>query len=124
LNDDRLLHAALQDAADTRQVVIGSGVLASVVDVFRQSFDDRSAVIVADENTLEVAGREVQRQLFAARFNPIGQINFPRARLKASYAQAWQIRSRYTIFDLAAEAGGLSKCVENLFAPGGFWFEA
>ena len=29
MNDDRLLHAALQDAADTRQVVIGSGALAS-----------------------------------------------------------------------------------------------
>jgi glycerol-1-phosphate dehydrogenase [NAD(P)+] len=46
-----------------------------------------------------------------------------RARLKASYAQARQIRSRYTIFDLAAETGCLTECVENLFRPGGFWFD-
>ena len=51
------------------------------------------------------------------------EIGLDRARLKASYAQARQIRSRYTIFDLAAEAGCLSECVENLFAPGGFWLE-
>jgi len=46
-----------------------------------------------------------------------------RARLKASYAQARQIRSRCTIFDLAAEVGCLTDCVEQLFAPGGFWIE-
>ena len=52
------------------------------------------------------------------------EIGLDRARLRGSYAQARQIRSRYTIFDLAAEAGCLPECVENLFAPGGFWFEA
>ena len=52
------------------------------------------------------------------------EIGLDRARLKASYAQARQIRSRYTIFDLAAEAGCLPACVESLFAPGGFWLEA
>jgi len=52
------------------------------------------------------------------------EIGLDRARLKASYAQGRQIRSRYTIFDLGAEAGCLPACVEDLFAPGGFWFEA
>jgi hypothetical protein len=47
LNDDRLLHDALQDATDTRQVVIGSGVLALVAEVFKQSFGDRAAVVIA-----------------------------------------------------------------------------
>ena len=42
-------------------------------------------------------------------------------RLEASYALARQIRSRYTVFDLAAEAGCFAACVEELFAPGGFW---
>ena len=61
------LQDALQEATDTRQVVIGAGVLASVIEVFRQSFGDRAAVVIADENTFDVAGREVQRQLAANR---------------------------------------------------------
>jgi hypothetical protein len=47
-----------------------------------------------------------------------------RARLKGSYAQAQQIVSRCTFFDLAAAAGGLPECVETLFAPASLWFEA
>jgi glycerol-1-phosphate dehydrogenase [NAD(P)+] len=43
------------------------------------------------------------------------------ARLKQSYHIARQSRSRYTVFDLAAETGCLSDCVDELFAPGGFW---
>ena len=42
-------------------------------------------------------------------------------RFRRSYALARQIRSRYTVFDLAAEAGCFDTCVEELFAPGGFW---
>lgn len=61
------LQEALQDATDTRQVVIGASVLPSVVEVFAQVFGDRSAVVIADENTFAVAGREVQRQLAADR---------------------------------------------------------
>jgi glycerol-1-phosphate dehydrogenase [NAD(P)+] len=43
------------------------------------------------------------------------------AQLKASYSPARQIRSRYTIFDLAAESGCFETCVDELFTPGGFW---
>lgn len=43
------------------------------------------------------------------------------ARLKASYELARTIRSRYTVLDLATETGVLSECVDELFAPGGFW---
>jgi glycerol-1-phosphate dehydrogenase [NAD(P)+] len=50
------------------------------------------------------------------------EIGLDRARLQASYPQARQIRSRYTIFDLAAETSCLTSSVEVLFAPGGFWF--
>jgi hypothetical protein len=64
LSNQALLQNALQNAADTRQVLIGAGALAR------------------------------------------------------------QIRSRYTIFDLTAEAALFADCVEELFAPGGFWFAA
>ena len=31
------------------------------------------------------------------------------------------LRKRYTVLDLANEAGILDECVEELFAPDGFW---
>ncbi len=65
MNDERI-NAALRDATDTEQVVIGAGVLGSVDDVFGRSFGDRPAVVVADENTFRVAGKQVQQQLEVA----------------------------------------------------------
>ena len=62
MNDERI-EEALQEATDTRNVTIGEGVLASVADVFEKGFGDSEAVIVADENTFGVAGKEVQRHL-------------------------------------------------------------
>jgi glycerol-1-phosphate dehydrogenase [NAD(P)+] len=41
--------------------------------------------------------------------------------LKESYSLARTIRSGYTILDLVDEAGILCECVDDLFAPGGYW---
>jgi len=62
MNDERI-DAALREATDTENVTIGARVLASVDDLFGKSFGDRSAIVVADENTWAVAGGEVQRYL-------------------------------------------------------------
>ena len=62
MNDERI-DAALREATDTENVTIGSGVLASVGDLFKESFGDRPAVVVADEITFAVAGEQVQRYL-------------------------------------------------------------
>jgi glycerol-1-phosphate dehydrogenase [NAD(P)+] len=43
---------------------------------------------------------------------------------KDSYRRCQMIRSRYTVLDFAIEAGVFEDCVEELFAPGGYWFEA
>jgi glycerol-1-phosphate dehydrogenase [NAD(P)+] len=40
---------------------------------------------------------------------------------EATYSRARTIRKRYTILDLAFEAGILKECVDELFAPDGFW---
>jgi glycerol-1-phosphate dehydrogenase [NAD(P)+] len=42
-------------------------------------------------------------------------------RFHQTYYRAQTIRSRYTILDLLLEAGLLEECVEELFAPGGYW---
>ena len=76
MNDERI-ETALQEATETRTVTIGAGKLASVADVFEESFGDREAVIVADENTFEVAGKEVQRQLEEAGHKLVEPYVFP-----------------------------------------------
>jgi glycerol-1-phosphate dehydrogenase [NAD(P)+] len=49
------------------------------------------------------------------------EIGLPRPAFKDTYRRARMIRRRYTVLDLAAETGLLDTCVEELFAPGGFW---
>ena len=49
------------------------------------------------------------------------QIGRDLAQLKSSFFLARQIRSRYTVLDLAAESGCFTACVDELFEPGGFW---
>jgi glycerol-1-phosphate dehydrogenase [NAD(P)+] len=63
---DARIRAALREATDTRQVVIGPGALGSVGKVFGRSFGERPAVVVADATTWRVAGERVQRELAAA----------------------------------------------------------
>ena len=43
------------------------------------------------------------------------------AQLRESYTLARTIRSRYTVLDLVNEVGILDACVNELFAPGGYW---
>jgi glycerol-1-phosphate dehydrogenase [NAD(P)+] len=38
--------------------------------------------------------------------------------------RARTIRKRYTVLDLAFETGIIEECVDELFAPGGFWGRA
>ena len=74
---EQRIDTALQEATDTRDVVIQAGALASVPDVFRKNFGDSTAVVVADDNTFGVAGREVQRRLEEAGFTTIEPYVFP-----------------------------------------------
>ena len=49
------------------------------------------------------------------------EIGLSWAEFEATYSRAQMIRRRYTILDLATETGILAECVDELFAPGGFW---
>ncbi len=40
---------------------------------------------------------------------------------KDTYQRARMIRRRYTVLDLATEAGILDECIDEMFAVGGFW---
>jgi glycerol-1-phosphate dehydrogenase [NAD(P)+] len=64
--------------------------------------------------------------MLAAAGCPTGpaELGLDRAAFKASYRRARTIRRRYTVLDLAAETGLLDECVEELFAPGGYFGSA
>src|SRR5262249_7371159 len=53
------LAEALAAAKDTRALEIGSKILRKTPEIFRRQFGDKPAVIVADTNTFEAAGRIV-----------------------------------------------------------------
>lgn len=49
------------------------------------------------------------------------QIGLDVEAFRATYRRSQMIRSRYTVLDLAVETGLLDQCVDELFAPGGYW---
>lgn len=49
------------------------------------------------------------------------QIGITRERLRCSYWQAFCIRRRFTVLDLAARVGMLDGCLDRIFGPGGLW---
>ncbi|HEX2728204.1 MAG TPA: iron-containing alcohol dehydrogenase, partial [Rubrobacteraceae bacterium] len=49
------------------------------------------------------------------------EIGLSREAFKATYFRAQMLRKRYTVLDLAIETGILGQCVDDLFAPDGFW---
>jgi glycerol-1-phosphate dehydrogenase [NAD(P)+] len=49
------------------------------------------------------------------------EIGISVAQLREDYTLARTIRSRYTMLDLVNETGILDACVDELFAPGGYW---
>lgn len=49
------------------------------------------------------------------------EIGISRERLRTSYQQAYFIRRRFTVLDLARRAGVWDDCLRSLFGPGGVW---
>jgi glycerol-1-phosphate dehydrogenase [NAD(P)+] len=49
------------------------------------------------------------------------EVGFSMAQLRQTYTLARTIRSRYTVLDLVNETGIAEACVQELFAPGGYW---
>lgn len=57
------IEAALQRARDTKALIIGKGTAIRSAEMFNSLFPELKAIIVADENTWEVAGKDVQKSL-------------------------------------------------------------
>lgn len=57
------IEQALNRARDTKSLIIGSGVVGQTAEMFGRLFPGCKAVVVADENTWEVAGKYAQESL-------------------------------------------------------------
>jgi glycerol-1-phosphate dehydrogenase [NAD(P)+] len=114
---DQRLRAALQEATDTQNVTIGAGALASVPDVFREGFGESLALVVADGNTFEVAGGEVQRRLERAGYTMIEPYVFPaEPPLYAEYSNIERLRDSLREHDaipIAVGSGTLNDIVKR-----------
>ena len=85
MSRDRIL-AALRDASDTDDVVLGTGALASMDELYMRGFGAAPAIVVGDETTMAVAGRAVGERLAAAGVAPREPYVFPgRPTLHADY---------------------------------------
>jgi glycerol-1-phosphate dehydrogenase [NAD(P)+] len=114
---ERRIKAALRDATDTQNVNIAEGALASVPDVFGEGFGDSPAVVIADGNTFEVAGEEVQLRLEEAGRTVIEPYVFPaEPPLYAEYRNVEKLRNSLREHDaipVAVGSGTLNDIVKR-----------
>jgi glycerol-1-phosphate dehydrogenase [NAD(P)+] len=114
---EQRIEAALREATDTQRVNIGAGALASVPSVFAEGFGDSPAVVVADGNTFEVTGEEVQRRLEEARHTMLEPYVFPaEPPLYAGYGNIEKLRDSLREHDaipVAVGSGTLNDIVKR-----------
>ena len=60
------VQSALQRTTDTRDLIIGAGVVSRTAEMFTKLFPGKTAIVIADNNTWTVAGKAVQASLDAA----------------------------------------------------------
>jgi hypothetical protein len=95
------------------------------IEVVGEATNGAEAVrLVLEFHTRDVPDPKVKLDFTVSCPTAPSAIGIDMARFKDSYMLARTIRSRYTVLDLASETGVLDACVDELFAPGGFWFRA
>lgn len=97
---------ALQRTTDTRDLIIGAGVVARTAEMFNKLFPGRRAIVVADVNTWEVAGRAVQASLDAAGVPSESPFVFDDPDLYAEWRFVEQLKSALEAVDAVAVAVG------------------
>lgn len=97
---------ALQSARETKALVIGSGVLSQVGEMFKRQFGCASAVIVADKTTYEVAGRRVEVALRALNIEVQPTFIFTDDDLYAEYTFVEQLAASLKTHDATPIAVG------------------
>src|SRR5689334_21612411 len=64
--DDQRLESALNQARDTRRLLISPGARHEVAELFGALFGDLPCIVIAEENTFAVAGQDVANAMQAS----------------------------------------------------------
>ena len=84
--------AALELARDTEELIIDHGAIDQVAGLFTKHFGDAEAVVVADQNTYEAAGRLVHQALWDTGHTRLAPLVFPgEPRLVADLRRAVEV---------------------------------
>jgi glycerol-1-phosphate dehydrogenase [NAD(P)+] len=114
-NEDELLRDALRRARDTRLLELERGARLHTAEAFSALFDSAPAAVIADENTFDVAGRDVVDSLKAAGQACHEPVILAAAGLHAEYRFVEEIRSRIPAGDavpIAVGAGVINDLVK------------
>ncbi len=84
---------ALAAASETKDLIIGENTLTRVAELFRKQFPGQTAVIIADANTFEVAGKQVQNILSKAGITQLSPFIFTDPALHAEFKYIEQLES-------------------------------
>lgn len=102
-----LIERALRTARDTRLAFIGEGAVDRAAEAFTELFGDATAIVVADERTMEIAGNRVTEVLRAAGVPLLEPLVFPaEPELYAGYENVEVIRDHLEPLDAVAIAVG------------------
>lgn len=114
------IERALQRTTDTKDLFIGSGVVARTAEMFLKLFPGKKAIIIADTNTWEVAGKAVLQSLEAASVPYEQSFIFDDPDLYAEWKFVKQLKAKLEPLDVIAVAVGsgvindLTKYVSHL----------
>ena len=100
------IEMALQRARDTKALITGRGTVCRTAEMFASLFPGKRAVIVADENTWEVAGRDAQRSLDQAGIRSEAPYIFPAKDFYAEWQHIETLKSYLEGLDAVAIAVG------------------
>ena len=97
---------ALQRARDTKALITGRGTVCRTAEMFGSLFPGQKAVIVADENTWEVAGKDAQNSLCEAGIMTAEPYIFPAKDFYAEWQHIEALESYLSGIDAIAVAVG------------------
>lgn len=100
------IESALQRTTDTKDLIIGEGTVARTAEMFKKLFPGKKAIIIADTNTWEVAGKAVDESLKNAGVEQDEPLIFDDPELYAEWKYVEQLKARLEQTDAIAIAVG------------------
>lgn len=100
------VESALQRTTDTKDLIIGKGVVVRTAEMFAKLFPTNKAIVVADNNTWEVAGKTVYESLKAAGIEQDEPFIFTDPELYAEWSYVEQLTARLEKTEAIAIAVG------------------